>query len=83
MEIHCRSTKEIREANVCDLHTEVCKDLNAGEYSWSGKTRQELKQLKQMLEDAILSEEPGEQYDHLSRKYRSIVLRSFGYYLQN
>lgn len=74
-----RSPLEIAEDNVCELHTEVCEDLNAmcgGQVLYCGKTRERLVALKQKLEDAILSEEkPGHRAQELTRNYLSIMLR--------
>lgn len=77
METYGRAPKEISESQVCELHTEVCKDLNAmsgGKVLWSGKTRTKLVLLKHTLEECILGENPGHRAKELTRRYLSIML---------
>lgn len=79
MKTYGRSPLEITEDSICDLHTEVCRDLNTmcgGRVLYYGKTRERLVALRQKLEDAILSEEkPGHRAQELTRNYLSIMLR--------
>lgn len=80
METYVESYKESNETSICKLHTQVCRDLNAwyaGEYLYQGARRKKLKELLQMTEDAILSEEPGDHSARLHARYRSIWYRSY------
>lgn len=77
METYGRSPKEISESNVCELHTQVCRDLNAmsgGKVLWGGETRTKLVLLKHALEECILGENPGRRATELTRKYLNIMI---------
>lgn len=78
--VYVESYEEAAETGICELHTQVCKDLDAwcaGKYLWRGERRKQLRELLQMIEDAILDEKPGEQYDRLRGKYRNIWFRGY------
>lgn len=58
MEIHVKSNKETNEDELCELHTEVCRNLNAmdsGKVLYSGESREKLLQLRHRIEKLILS----------------------------
>jgi hypothetical protein len=56
--IYGRSTKQIEEDGLCELHTHVCKDLNAvvnGRCLYTGIKRAKLNHLRVQVERAILA----------------------------